>query len=290
MSDSYTAKAMRITITIDDGTGTGSQMIFTEHAMQVHITKQGSPELPKASIAIFGLSESQMSHLTMLSFDALSLRRNLIEVAAGESGQSLSVVFQGEIMNAAPDMNAAPSPVMQIEAITAAYPKLMPIGPLAVSGEQTVDSLMQSFAEQAGMSYRSYGVTASLQNCVISGDPISKAEWVANTVGADLIMDDGEMSLVATGSARGEEIPLSNAQIINPQTGEIGYPSFDSMGIQVTCFFRPELRVAGLMRISSGMPRATGLWKIYAVTHDLAVNCPGGGPWRTTASGTWMEA
>ena len=98
------------------------------------------------------------------------------------------------------------------------------------------------------------------------------------------------MALVMHGSAIGEAVPLSQAEIINPETGEIGYPSFDSMGIQVTCFFRPELRVAGLMRISSGMPRATGLWKIYSVAHDLAANCPSGGPWRTTASGTWMEA
>lgn len=290
MNESFKAKRLRITITIDDGAGIASQMIFTDHAMQVSVQKQGAPELPKAHVSIYGLSERQMAQLTMLSFDALSLRRNVIEIAAGDAGGELSVVFQGEIMQSAPDMNAAPSPVMQIEAITAAYPKLTPLGPYAVSGEQSVDSLMGSFAEQASMTYAGYGVSTSLKDCVISGDPISKAEWVASTIGADLVLDGQEMSLVMPGSAIGEAVPLSQAEIINPETGEIGYPSFDSMGIQVTCLFRPELRVAGLMRISSGMPRATGLWKIYSVAHDLAANCPSGGPWRTTAAGTWMEA
>lgn len=264
-------------------------MVFTDHAMQVRIQRQGAPELPKASLSIYGLSEAQMSHLTLLSFDALSLRRNVIEIAAGDAGAELAVVFQGEIMNAAPDMNASPSPVMRIEAITAAYPKLIPLGPVAVKGEQSVDSLMSTFASEAGLTYEGHGVDTSLKDCVISGDPITKAEWVANTVGADLVVDDGQLNLVAPSSARGESVPLSTAEVINPYTGEIGYPCFDSMGIQVTSFFRPELRVAGLMRISSGIPRATGLWKIYSVVHELAVNCPGGGAWRTTASGTWME-
>ena len=287
MADSYTEKAMRVTITIDDGTGNGNQMIFTDHAMSVRIQKQGAPELPKANLSIYGLSESQMAQLTMLSFDALSLKRNVIEIAAGEKGGPLSVVFQGEIMNSSPDMNAMPSPVMQIEAITAAYPKLIPAGPVAVSGEQTIDSLFTTFAEQCGLTYRGYGISGSLSNCVINGDPITKARWIADTVGVDLVIDDAELTAVASDSARGEAVTV---EAINPQTGQIGYPSFDSMGIQVTCFFRPELRVAGMMRIASSMPRASGVWKIYSVTHDLSVNQPGGGPWRTTAAGTWMES
>ena len=83
MSSSYSRKRIRITITLDEGS-TSSQMVFTEHAMSVRIQKQGAPELPKAQISIWGLSQAQMTQLTMLSFDARSLRRNVIEVAAGE--------------------------------------------------------------------------------------------------------------------------------------------------------------------------------------------------------------
>ena len=150
---SYTQKVIRISITMDDGGASGSQMTFTQNAIAVRIQKQGAPELPKAQVAIWGLSQDQMTQLTMLSFDALSLRRNVLEIAAGEEGRELSVVFQGEIMNAAPDMNASPSPVMRLEAISAAYPKLIPSPPVAVKGEQTVDSLMQAFAGEAGLQY-----------------------------------------------------------------------------------------------------------------------------------------
>ena len=286
MANSYSEKTIRVTITIDDGTGAGTQETFEGFATRVHVQKQGTPELPKATVDLYGLSEARMAELTMLSFDALSLRRNVIEIAAGERGKALSVIFQGEISNASPDFNAAPSPVMHIEAITAAYPKLIPLSPVAVNGTQTAATLCATFAEQAGMTFKNEGVTASVTNCVINGDPISKMQWVADSVGADLIIDDKTVVLIPRQAVRGG---LMAVQAINPETGEIGYPTFDSMGIRCTCFFRPDLMVAGYCKVESALPRANGIWKIYSVTHDLAAYCPGGGAWRSTIAATWME-
>ena len=112
-------------------------------------------------------------------------------------------------------------------------------------------------------------------------------QWVADTIGADLIIDDAEVVLVPTSGTRG---PLLTVTAITPETGQIGYPSFDSMGIRCSCFFRPALMVAGYCRIESSLPRASGVWKIYSVTHELASNLPGGGPWMSTIAGIWMES
>jgi hypothetical protein len=221
----------------------------------------------------------------MLSFSAMSLKRNRIEVFAGEAGGRLSLVFGGEITNSVPDFNAAPSPVLNIEAITAAYPALKPAAPLSVNGTQPAASLCESFAKEAGFTFRNEGVTASVENCVINGDPISKMEWVAGAVGADLIFDDDEVALVPADGTRGA---VSAVTVINPNTGEIGYPSFDNMGIKCRTLFRPDLRIAGVCRIESRLPRATGNWKIYSLEHDLSANVPGGGAWFTNLAGTWL--
>lgn len=205
---------------------------------------------------------------------------------AGDS-TGMSLCFEGEITNSAPDFNAAPSPVLNIEAITAAYPKLLPQSPVSVMGSQSVESLMETFAADAGLTFRNEGVSTSLSNCTISGDPITKMQWVADTIGADLIIDDSEVVLVPTSGTRGQ---LLTVTAINPETGQIGYPSFDSMGIRCSCFFRPDLMVAGYCRIESSLPRASGVWKIYSVTHELAANLPGGGPWMSTIAGIWMES
>lgn len=284
---SYTEKALRITVTLDDG-GVGSQMIFTANAMSARIQKQGVPELPKASVSIWGLSHEQMTQLTFLSFNALSLRRNVIEIQAGEVGGALATVFQGEIATAAPNMNASPSPEMQIEAISAAYPKLIPQSPTSVQGEVSVDDIMKKIASDAGMSFENHGVSGSIANVYFRGGPITKAKWVARTIGADLVIDDTTMVLVPAGSTRGTE--AVGIDLISPETGEIGYPTFDSMGIRASCFFNPNLRVMGLCRVSSMMPRASGVWKIYSLSHELAANIPGGGPWKTTFSATWVDS
>lgn len=281
MSTSFTEKQLVVSITLD-----GEKMSFPGFATTVHIQKQGAPELPKANIQLFGLSEDKLAQLTLLSFDGLSLRPNRVEVMAGDAA-GMSLCFEGEITNSAPDFNAAPSPVLNIEAITAAYPKLLPQSPVSVTGSQSVESLMETFAADAGLTFRNEGVSTSLSNCTINGDPITKMQWVADTIGADLIIDDSEVVLVPTSGTRGQ---LLTVTAINPETGQIGYPSFDSMGIRCSCLFRPDLMVAGYCRIESSLPRASGVWKIYSVTHELTANLPSGGPWMSTIAGIWMES
>lgn len=282
MSLSFTEKQLVVTILLD-----GEQLSFPGFATTVHIQKQGAPELPRANVQIFGLSEAKLAQLTLLSFDGLSLRPNRIQIMAGDSESGMSICFEGEITNSAPDFNAAPSPVLNIEAITAAYPKLLPQSPVSISGSQAVEDLMESLASEAGLTFRNEGVSTSLSNCTINGDPISKMQWVADTIGADLIFDDKAVILVPRDGTRGQ---LLTVTAINSQTGQIGYPSFDSMGIRCSCFFRPDLMVAGYCRIESSLPRASGVWKIYSVDHDLSANLPSGGPWTSTIAGTWMES
>lgn len=283
---SYSTKQIRVSITLDAGGGTASRMVFSNHAIHASIRKQGMPELPTASIEIYGLTLDQMSQLTMLSFDAQSLRNNQVVIEAGDGGTPMSTVFIGEITNSVPDFSNVPSPVMRIDAITTAYARLDPTPPLAVKGQQTANSLCETFSKQAGLKFVNKGCTASVHDCVINGDPIAKMRWVANTVGADLIIDDKEAMLIPRDKARGEAVGVS---LISPESGEIGYPSFDQQGIQFTCFFAPQIHLADKVRIQSTLPRATGIWKVYSLTHEISANLPSGGVWQTSASATWMD-
>lgn len=293
MAESYTLKSLRVTVTMADA---GKQLVFTDPlAIAVSVQKTGAPELPRAKVAIKGLTLATMAQLTMLSFDATSLKRNYIEIAAGEKGRALTVIFQGEITTAQADMNASPSPVFQIDAITCAYPKLVPASPVAVAGNQPAADMMESLAKQAGLKFVNDGVTASLSNCVINGDAISKMKWVADSVGADLVIDDGEAHLVPRDGTRkaGASVSASEFQatagVIGPDNGAVGYPSFDAQGIRFACFFRPDIQVAGYVKVQSSIERANGIWKVYSVSHTLSANDPGGGPWRTEVAATWMS-
>lgn len=279
MAQSYTEKQIVISITIE-----GQTYSFPGFACAVHIKRQGAPELPTLTAQIWGLSEDRLAQLTMLSFNALSLKPNRIRVQAGDAGQ-MSDVFYGEITNSVPDFNASPSPVLNIEAITASFAKLEPSAPVSVSGSQTAASLCEQFAKEAGLTFKNEGVTASVQNCTINGDPISKLEWVAQSVGADLVFDDTEVSLIPANGTRGQ---TASVTVISPETGEVGYPSFDNMGIRLKTFFRPDLLIGGTCQVSSRLPRASGVWKIYSIEHDLTANHPSGGAWFTNIAATWL--
>jgi hypothetical protein len=280
MANSYSRKSVTVAITIE-----GRRMAFPGFATKVQIKRQGSPELPSAKVQIWGLSEARLSELTMLAFNALSLKPNRIEITAEDEGNFRSVIFEGEITNSVPDFNAAPSPVLNVEAITASFAKLAPTPPVAVAGTQTAASLCEQFAKEAGLAFRNEGVTASLSDCVINGDPIHKLEWVARSVEADLVIDDKEAVLIPASGSRGR---TASVTAINAATGLVGYPSFDNMGIRLKTFLRPDLVVGQLMQVSSMLPRASGTWKIYSLEHELASGLPNGGAWFTSVAGTWQ--
>lgn len=278
--DSYSQKRIIVRIQLNE---TGQVLTFDGFAVRVQIKKQGLPELPSASVQLYGLSEDHLAQLTMLGWKTLYLSRNQIEITAGDVN-GMSLAFRGEICTALPDFNSAPSPVLNIEAISGVYGKTIPASPVAVSGQTSAASLCEGFARQAGMTFKNEGVTASVSDCVINGDPVSKMRWVADSVGADLLIDDQEAILAPRDKPRGELMKIS---AINPQTGEIGYPSFDNQGIQVKCFYRPDLLIGGWIEVDSMLPRATGNWRIYSISHDISANLPSGGTWSTSISGTW---
>lgn len=67
------------------------------------------------------------------------------------------------------------------------------------------------------------------------------------------------------------------------------YPTFTQNGIQVVSYFRPDLRIGAAVRVESIVPSASGTWKIVNLSHDLTAHKPGGGSWRTTFEGMWLD-
>lgn len=284
-TETYTKKTIRIDISMDDGNATQVQS-FEGFACAVKIDKAGDPEPPKASIGIAGLSLDTMAQLTRLAFDPLTKRNNKLEIWAGELGTSLASIFKGEITTAWADFNTAPSVEFKIDARSASFPSLIPQSPISVKGQQTASSLIEGLCKEIGYTFENSGVTASVSNCVINGDPISKMRWIANSVGANLIIDDSTVILVDKGGSRkpSGEIPLVTAD-----NGMIGYPVFDDQGINASCFFRPDLQIGSKVQVKSVVPRASGVWKITSLSHSLVAYNPDGGEWKTEFKGSYLK-
>lgn len=285
MPDSFTLKTIRTTITLGKGTfgGGGNSKIIEGLATDVDITKPGLPEKNSASVSIANISLSDMEQMTFLAFQPLQSLKNLITIEAGEQGKTLATVFKGEITSAYADYGSVPDVEFKIEALSGGYAAQIGAKPISVKGNAKAADLIKQFAKEIGYTFKNEGVAASVRNAVFNGSPIEKARSVADEVGAELLIDDDSMILMPYDKPRS-----GGAVLLTPETGLIGYPSFTSDGISFSCFFNPNLKQGGQVKIESIVPRASGYWKITKLSHKLTAYRTGGGSWYSSVDAAYI--
>lgn len=285
MPDSFTLKTIRTTITLGKGTfgGGGNSKIIEGLATDVDITKPGLPEKNSASVSIANISLADMEQMTFLAFQPLQSLKNLITIEAGEQGKTLATVFKGEITSAYADYGSVPDVEFKIEALSGGYAAQIGAKPISVKGNAKAADLIKQFAKEIGYTFKNEGVAASVRNAVFNGSPIEKARSVADEVGAELLIDDDSMILMPYDKPRS-----GGAVLLTPETGLIGYPSFTSDGISFSCFFNPNLKQGGQVKIESIVPRASGYWKITKLSHRLTAYRTGGGSWYSSVDAAYI--
>jgi hypothetical protein len=285
MPDSFKLKTIRTTITLGKGTfgGGGNSKIIEGLATDVDITKPGLPEKNSASVSIANISLADMEQMTFLAFQPLQSLKNLITIEAGEQGKTLATVFKGEITSAYADYGSVPDVEFKIEALSGGYAAQIGAKPISVKGNAKAADLIKQFAKEIGYTFKNEGVAASVRNAVFNGSPIEKARSVADEVGAELLIDDDSMILMPYDKPRS-----GGAVLLTPETGLIGYPSFTSDGISFSCFFNPNLKQGGQVKIESIVPRASGYWKITKLSHRLTAYRTGGGSWYSSVDAAYI--
>lgn len=265
-------KSVQIMVTLGSGSfGTGGNTkTFEGFAVSASVTKPGLPEKNKAVVKISGLSMDDMTKITTLAFSPQKIKDNILIIKAGNLGESLSIVFQGEITTAFADFNTAPEITMNIEAQTGAYASLIPLNQEAVRGEAQAAALIQKYAIEAGYAFRNEGVTGAVKNAVLNGSPIEKMKDVANQMGIELLIDDDTVIIMPPEKERS-----GNAVLLSAKSGLVGYPTFTQDGISIKAFYDPSFQLGGLVSVESAVPRASGTWKISKLTHTLEAYKPG---------------
>lgn len=256
--------------------GEGAQRTFDGFATHVSIDKTACPAMPRAKISIKGLSVDTMAAMTRLGYEAFTKAKNLISVYAGE-GDSLSLAFKGEMATAWANFNAAPNVEFLIDAISGSYPNLIPESPLSIQGQQKVSDTIETLCKQIGYNFENNGVTASISNCTINGDPINKIKTITEMVGANMIIDNDTIVVLPNGGVRN----TNGIPNITAENGMIGYPAFTERGISLKCFYRPDIQIGGQISVSSVVPRASGQWIVIGLKHELAANDPSQSVWKT---------
>ena len=283
---SFTNKTIQVVMAMAEGVfQNGANQITVEGLpTTVDIQKQGGDERPSCTVTIGNLNIDVVKQLTTLSFRPLQRFKNQITVNAGEVGKQLQTIFIGDFENAYGEFQNAPTMNLMVKAIAAQHGALMATPATSVDGTEQVAKLMEQWAVEAGCTLENKGVNASVKNVVYRGSPVDKAKTLARDVGIDLIIDDGKFVITPNGQ------PVDgNAVLIDPKHGLLGYPAFSNDGIEFNMIFDPNVKIGGLVKIESIVPRASGIWKVTKITTKLEAYVPNGGSWNSSVSATWVQ-
>ena len=264
------------------GLGGQSPESFRDFACEATIDKVGPPDKNSATVKLYGLSLAKMEQYTTLSFKPMESDKNLINIKAGQEGGVLYDIYFGEISQAWADFDSQPDPVFNIEAETGYYPGRIIEHETAVNGSAPLSALVKQQAQTAEYSFLNRGVTSSILNGFYHGSPIQKIVKMCREVGAELIIDDGEVIIMPEGGARNDDLPS-----LDKDSGLLGYPTFTQDGISARCIYRPDLFFGSLVEIKSIVPKASGVWKITKLSYNLATLKSG--PWECSFEGQAYE-
>ena len=279
--NSWGNKFLRVHIDMANGT----RYTFSEFAMRAKIDKKGSPDLPEAEVVIKGLSLDTMEQLTSLTFLKNARQNNILVVEAGYTEGTVAQIFRGEITKATADFNNAPEVEFTINSKSGSYPSIIPQSPISVQGQQPAAEIIEQLAKQIGYNVETNGITTSISNTYVQGSPIQKIKNIANAINADLIIDDNTIVIMPRGQARKNSV----TPVLSAENGLIGYPTLTDDGVQVICFFNPEIQIGSRVKIDTIVPKAKGTWKVTEVNHELEVNSTRSAMWRTGFSAVYVS-
>lgn len=286
----FDKKDIKISIALADKTFKDKQniKIIKGLATQATIKKLGLPSKNEAEIVIYNMLDSDMETLTTLAFQPKTVTNNQIEVYAGD-GKNYDLVFKGTIVpgGAYADYNSSPTKTFTIKAITAYFESVAPAEPTNQKGGANAAGLIATLGLAAGLAVK---IGDKAKNAGLIADPyftgsaMQQMQKIANAVNAELVVDDGVVVLNGENEARATvSIPL-----ISKDTGMIGYPSFSQTGLDFKTVYNPNIQLSGIVKVKSTVPKATGLWKVLSITHELTSNIPGGA-WETEVKTTYIQ-
>jgi hypothetical protein len=230
---------------------------------------------------VFGMTLDQMNKLTILNtLFYTDLRFNNVQVSAGSDDQ-MSVIFEGNIIEAWADFSNIPDVSFHVTANCGALDALKPVQPTSYKGAVNITTMLENIAATMTppRKFNSNGVSVTLHDVYLPGTLGDQIKKLCSMAAIDYY-DDGTTLSVYSNSGSAENFGLVE---ISPETGMVGYPAFAQNAIYVKSLFNPLIVFGTLAKVTSSLPVASKTLRVNAVSHTLSSESPNG-PWYTTAS------
>jgi hypothetical protein len=289
LSSTFSVKQLRVTFVLQPGNSfsNGSNtVVITGLRMKTTINTLQYPAFPQSDIYVYGMLQADMNTLIDFEDHPLAVTKNSMTVEAN-IGTGWTTVFAGQIASAQPIYQSAPDVPLKVIARVLYYESIASATPTSYTGATDIVQVVSGIALRIGAAFENDGVSGvSLHNPYIPGTLGDQLIAACQQVNIDLFYDYGSLgktglptqppaTIIIAPKGMQRSTPIVN---LTPQTGLVGYPTFDSQGyILARSFYNPGLKFGGKVTISgSDLPRANGTWGIRQLTHLLDAVQPDG--------------
>lgn len=226
---------------------------------------------------VYGMRQEDMNRIDTIGQTIMKSKRNVVRLFARSGGLAPILVFEGTIANASSDYARMPEVCLAIESYAAFTEAGRAIAVNSYKGATDVASVVESLAKSIGFAFRDNGVTAKMASPYLSGSAIKQIRDICQAAGVFYDIHNGSVDIWAAGQSR-DDVSF----LLSPETGLIGYPEFDAVGVKIKCEYNPDIILGRRIRIGSSLPQANGTFTARIVRHELASETPNG-PWFTYA-------
>lgn len=247
-----------------------NQIILQGFRASVDIDKAGGMMMGTLRAKIYGVKQQDMNSATTLQWKPGSLIPNTVEVFAID-GTTETLVFVGNIVNAWGDYLNMPDVFLHIQAQSAFFSQLSATAPRSFKGGIDVATVMGQIADEMNLTFENNGVSIQLADLYLANTATEQAKELARIAGCDLYIDDRVLAITPRNAPRGSDIP-----VISPESGLIGYPTFDGVGVNFQSLFNPAVIFGGRIKLETDIERAAGEWIVTSVAYRLESEKPGG--------------
>jgi hypothetical protein len=275
-------KKLRFIITLGTGkfgSSNNNRITLDGYRCTANIDKAGGMMMGTLKAKINGVSQQDMNNITTLQWKPQQRILNTVEVIAIE-GLTETFVFSGNIVNAWGDYQGMPDVFLNIQAQSAFFNGIQSAKPTSLKGGVNVAVIMKKLADQMELTFENNGVSTVIVDPYSSGSLKDQALYYANACNFDLYIDDKTMAITTRNMPRKGAIP-----IISAESGMVGYPTFDGIGVNFQTLFNPAITFGGSIDIKTDIKQAAGKWVVTSMSHNLESEKPGGA-WFSTIRGT----
>lgn len=283
-------KIIRSTITLvgDEFDTSGNNVLVAEGLRTSLVARFGGGSImPSAEITIYGLNLDAMHKLMRIRWQDINSMMNQIRIDAGEKGEPLVNVFEGNITFAYIDTSNSPEISLKISCMTGVLEAYRPATPISWQGEKSVVEAIREICGRMGYILENNGVPDDLvmEDVSLNETDLNKIRKLCKDYQIDLYIEQGLIAITPQGAPRQITIP-----ILSSKTGMIGYPVPTVQGVDVKCFWTPLIRFGGIIRIQDSLMKTTnGDWRIFGVSAHLESEMNGGN-WFMEIQATHREA